>query len=161
MGPRRYPGHLHLGRLTREITEASKNPLPHEIHFLIRECKNHPRRNLSLQSAIQVTVKWQECSVCLSAEHEGDSVLHTSQHGETDPISFPPSCLVRCQRCRQHLPLLPEASLPACSRATYVLTGPVLASALALDPFRSALRAPAASPVHHHIGVRGEVRKST
>ena len=126
-------GILHLGRLAREIAEATKNPLPYEIHFMMYECIHHPGKNLSLRSATQITVKWQECSVCLAAEHEGDSVLHASRHGGPDPVSFPPSRLVTCQRCRQCLPLLPEASLPACSRTISVLTGPVLASALALD----------------------------
>lgn len=121
---------------------------------MICVCVNHPRRNVSLQSAVQIMVKWQECRVCLAAEHEGDWVLHTSRHGGPDPVSLPPSHLVRCQCCGQHVPLLPEASLPARSRATHVLTDPVLASALALDLLWLALRAPAAWPVPQLIGVR-------
>lgn len=73
-----------------------------------------------------------ECSVCLAAEHEGDAVLHTSPHVGPGPISFPPSCLVRCQCCRQHLPLLQKPTSLACSRFIYVLAGPVLSSALTL-----------------------------
>lgn len=84
---------------------------------------------------MQITEKWQECSVCLAAEREGDSVTLASQHRRPDPISSHfKSHLVRCQRCRQHVSLLPGARLPPCSRTMDVLSFPELASALALDP---------------------------
>lgn len=75
-------------------------------------------------------MKWQECTVCLAAEHEGDSV--PAQWARSHFL--PPSHLVRCQHCRQHVPLLLEARFPLCSRTMHVLTFPELASALALEP---------------------------
>lgn len=86
-GPRRHPGHPAFGKACKGDCWGTEkfftlwNTLA-EVWVI-----NHPERNLSFWSAMQITVKWQECSVCLAAEHEGDSVLHTSQHSGPDPIS--------------------------------------------------------------------------
>lgn len=111
-------GILLLVGLAREVAEAQKNSLPYEKLAEVWVI-NRPKRNWSFWSAMQITVKWQECSVCLSAEHEGDSVPHASQHRGPDSIS-------------SHHPTWLGARAAGCTCLCYQKPGSLLAVGLCL-----------------------------
>lgn len=125
-------GILLLVRLAREIAEALKNSLPCEIHLLRCDKSSREKFVLLICHANHSEVAGVQCLLGCRAWRGFSPTCLPTQRARSHFL--PPSHLVGCQRCRQHVPLLPEARLPPCSRSVHVLTFPELASALVLDP---------------------------